>query len=154
MLKSTPTPEPEQANAAPTDYPCNVCVGKGSGKCQAHGCVEGKLECTDPCIKPNKGKWEHLEVAGHDPKELWQKFYNKGSTTLYRGWNQGHYGELINYDASGAPVNAGKRPKCSGSMKVACQACEGKGERDNAGFVKALAKFLHVNLQVKLPDQA
>src|SRR5689334_19143394 len=54
---------------------CFACEGKGTLGCKA-GCANGKIECTGPCLRLTRGKWEHMDVAGHPPTDLWQKFPN------------------------------------------------------------------------------
>ena len=103
---------------------CPRCKGAGSAICRAPGCVNGKVECPGPCLKLSVGKWEHLNVAGHDPKELWQKFQGKGE---WNAWTTAHIGEVI-VIRDGKPVNIGTCSICQGHGKVDCKACEGTGK--------------------------
>src|SRR5436305_1691774 len=71
---------------------CFACDERGVMACKA-GCAAGQVECPGPCLKLTRGKWEHLEVAGHPPTDLWQKFPDgQGGWTA---WTQGHVGEVI-----------------------------------------------------------
>jgi hypothetical protein len=104
--------------------PCFGCNARGSTVCFG-GCKSGELECPGPCLKLTRGKWEKLQVAGHDPNELWQKFPDgKGWTA----WTSGHVGEVIVVQ-NGKAVNTGKCQRCGGAAKVKCTVCGGKGER-------------------------
>src|SRR6266436_557876 len=47
---------------------CFNCDGKGIMACKA-GCVAGQAECPGPCLRLSRGKWEHLDVAGHPPTD-------------------------------------------------------------------------------------
>ena len=66
-----------------------------------------------------------MDVAGHDPKELWQKFYNKHGG--YMAWSQGHVGQIIEMQ-NGEPVNMGPCKICNGTAHVACSHCQGTGK--------------------------
>jgi len=76
---------------------CFACNGDGAAPCRAAGCVSGQMDCPNPCLKLSRGAWIHMEVAGHDPSELWQKFPNQSGGGGYRAWTQGHVGEVIQY---------------------------------------------------------
>ncbi len=105
---------------------CFTCNGAGTVPCSARGCVAGKVECPGPCLKLTRGSWVHMNVPGHDPKELWQKFRKpNGGVTA---WNQGHVGEVIALQ-NGDYVNIGKCTVCSGTTRVACSACKGLGRQ-------------------------
>jgi hypothetical protein len=42
-------------------------------------------------MKLSVGRWEHMDVPGHDPKELWQKYTgSKG----WHAWTSDHVGEV------------------------------------------------------------
>ena len=69
-----------------------------------------------------------MEVAGHDPKELWQKFPNQSGRGGYQAWTQGHVGEVIQYQ-NGVAVNVGKCTVCGGKTKVTCKTCKGTGKQ-------------------------
>jgi len=65
-----------QAASPPKDQKiCFQCLGQGFVVCRT-GCVAGKQECPGPCMKLTRGAWIHMNVAGHDASELWQKFPN------------------------------------------------------------------------------
>jgi hypothetical protein len=103
---------------------CYRCQGAGSIKCTARGCKDGWVDCPGPCLKLSVGRWEHLDVPGHDPKELWQKFtYSDG----WHAWTTGHIGEVIEM-RGGKPTNVGKCPVCKGKGKVPCKVCKGTGQ--------------------------
>jgi hypothetical protein len=59
------------AEPTKTCFRCN-----GSGKMKCPDCKSGYRDCPGPCLKLSRGTWEHLDVAGHDKSELWQRFYS------------------------------------------------------------------------------
>ncbi len=69
-----------------------------------------------------------MEVAGHDPNELWQKFPNQSGRGGYQAWTQGHLGEVIQYQ-NGVAVNIGRCTVCGGTTKVTCKTCTGTGKQ-------------------------
>lgn len=102
---------------------CFGCAATGSVKCKAQGCVQGMAECSGPCVRLTKGKWERMTVAGHDPSELWQKI------RVANGWqaySQGHAGEVITV-VNGAMVNQGPCQVCGGTTRVECKTCRKTG---------------------------
>ena len=103
-----------------------TCNGAGTVPCSTRGCVAGKVECPNPCLKLTRGSWVHMNVPGHDPKELWQKFRKPNGGTV--AWTQGHVGEVIALQ-NGDYVNLGKCNVCSGTTRVACSACKGAGRQ-------------------------
>src|ERR1051325_1124668 len=103
---------------------CFACNGRGVARCTSPGCVSGQLECPNPCLKLSRGKWEHMDVPGHSPNELWQKFRDGNGTTA---WSQAHVGEVVEV-RNGKAVNLGRCPRCAGTTKVKCATCGGKGE--------------------------
>lgn len=121
------TNTPEVAAAAPgkDEKTCFECKGQGTVKCQGNGCMGGKAECPGPCMKLTKGTWVKMNVAGHDPNELWQKFRGKKTGGA---WSQAHVGEVISLE-TGEPVNIGPCKVCGGSTKVQCSACKGSGRQ-------------------------
>ena len=68
-----------------------------------------------------------MDVAGHDPSELWAKFPNQSGLGGYQAWNQHHLGEVIVYQ-NGVAVNIGKCKVCGGTTKVTCSVCKGTGK--------------------------
>jgi hypothetical protein len=96
---------------------CVACGGAGTVPCRARDCSGGKLECPGPCLKLSRGEWVHLNVAGHDPNELWQRFPTGNGK--YAAWSQGHVGEVIEVQ-NGQPVNIGRCKICGGTGKVEC----------------------------------
>lgn len=107
---------------------CFACNGDGAAPCRATGCVSGRMDCPNPCLKLSRGSWIHMEVAGHDPGELWQKFPNQSGHGGYQAWTQGHVGEVIQYQ-NGVAVNVGKCTVCGGTTKVTCKTCAGTGKQ-------------------------
>lgn len=120
---SPPAPVQPVAPAVPATRPCVVCGGTGELKCR--WCRDGRVDCPGPCLKLSRGVWERLNVAGHDPNELWQKFYNKHGG--YRAWSQGHVGQVIEMQ-DGEPVNIGPCKICGGAGCVPCAHCQGAGK--------------------------
>jgi hypothetical protein len=64
----------QTSTAAAKEKTCFNCAGVGTVPCRAPGCVAGKVECPGPCMKLTRGNWIHMNVAGHNPNELWLKF--------------------------------------------------------------------------------
>jgi len=65
-----------------------------------------------------------MEVAGHRPDELWQKFRQSDGT--YNCWTTRHAGEVIEMQ-NGKAVNVGRCRVCLGTTRVKCPACRGTG---------------------------
>lgn len=107
---------------------CFVCNGNGAVTCTVVGCANGQKECPGPCLKLTRGTWIRMQVAGHDPNELWQKFPNASGKGGYKSWSQGHVGEVIAYQ-NGVAVNIGQCKVCSGTTKVTCADCRGTGQQ-------------------------
>lgn len=104
---------------------CPTCLGDGKLKCSDRTCVNGQKDCPGPCLKLSQGVWEHLNVPGHGPNELWQRFnFADGRWTA---WNQTHVGQVIEMQ-NGKPVNMGRCRVCGGKAKVTCDLCKGAGE--------------------------
>lgn len=120
---STAVPVQPAPPATPATKPCVTCNRTGSISCR--WCKEGQVDCPGPCLKLSRGVWQHMDVAGHDPKELWQKFYNKHGG--YMAWSQGHVGQIIEMQ-NGEPVNMGPCKICNGTAHVACSHCQGTGK--------------------------
>src|SRR5947199_5549063 len=70
----------------PEHQPCFACNATGLGPCHTTGCNNGQIECPGPCLRLNRGVWQHMEVAGHPPTDLWQKFPNGPGKWTF--WNQ------------------------------------------------------------------
>ncbi|MBC8094744.1 MAG: hypothetical protein H7Y43_02920, partial [Akkermansiaceae bacterium] len=68
---------------------CFKCDGLGKAACPEPKCKKGQVICPGKCMKLSVGVWERMEVPGHAPTELWQKFRygpnGKGSVA----WTQG-----------------------------------------------------------------
>jgi hypothetical protein len=107
---------------------CFSCKSEGTAPCRTAGCVKGQIDCPSACLKMSRGSWIHMEVAGHDPSELWQKFPNQSGRGGYQAWNHHHVGEVIEY-ANGVAVNVGKCKTCGGTTKVTCKTCSGTGKQ-------------------------
>ena len=73
-------------------------------QCTVTGCRDGMVDCPGPCLGLSKGIWRTMDVAGHDPSELWQTFYYSGG---YQSWSQHHIGEVIERQGD-AYINIGK----------------------------------------------
>jgi hypothetical protein len=97
----------------------------GTGKVGCPNGKDGDMDCPGPCLKLSKGKWEHLEVDGHLPTDLWQKFTKADGS--WSAWNQNHVGDVIEYQ-NGNPVDIGKCKICGGTGKVKCTICAGSGK--------------------------
>ena len=134
---STPTGvNPPATNAAaspaaetepgPDQKLCFRCGGVGQVSCSAPGCRAGKVDCPGACLKLTRGAWVHMNVAGHDPSEIWQKFPTHDGG--YQAWNQHHIGEVIAMQ-NGDPVNLGACKICGGTTKVECRVCKGTGKQ-------------------------
>jgi hypothetical protein len=100
---------------------CQRCEGNGFLKCSQ--CKHGQVDCPEKCLKLSSGKWEHMNVPGHDPNELWQKFTGSRGTGA---WTTAHVGEVIEI-RKGIPENIGKCPMCEGKTRVPCNICQGAG---------------------------
>lgn len=103
---------------------CFACNAAGEVPCKARGCAKGMAECPGPCARLTKGVWEHMNVPGHAPGELWQK------VRVANGWqsySQAHVGEVFTV-ANGAMVNQGKCPVCGGTTRVECKTCKKTGK--------------------------
>ncbi|MGO9587691.1 MAG: hypothetical protein ACLP2Y_16015 [Limisphaerales bacterium] len=122
------TPLPKVAGPGPNEKVCFECKGQGTVPCRVPGCTNGEVDCPGPCLKLSKGVWVHMNVAGHDPKELWQIFPNRNGQGGYQAWNQDHVGEVIVYK-NGVAVNIGKCKVCGGTGKVKCDVCKGTGRQ-------------------------
>jgi hypothetical protein len=105
---------------APTEK-CSRCEGNGFLKCGQ--CKDGQFDCSGKCLKLSSGKWKHMDVPGHDPSELWQKFTGSRGTGA---WTSAHVGEVIEI-RKGMPENIGKCPMCEGKTRVSCKVCQGTG---------------------------
>ena len=102
---------------------CLRCEGTGAVVCKASRCKNGQVDCPGKCMKLSVGRWEHMDVPGHDPKELWQKYTgSKG----WHAWTSDHVGEVIEI-RNGTPENIGQCPTCGGKATVACKGCKGTG---------------------------
>ncbi|MEO7934351.1 MAG: hypothetical protein ABIT76_14450 [Chthoniobacterales bacterium] len=103
--------------------PCTRCQGSGTIRCTAPHCAEGWVDCPGKCLKLSVGRWEHMDVPGHDPKELWQKFTYPGG---HAAWTTAHVGQVIEMRDHKA-VNIGACPVCGGKAKVPCKICQSTG---------------------------
>lgn len=134
---STPPPSaaaPDVTNSlvAQADDPgpgekiCFACKGKGTVKCMAPGCVNGMVDCPGPCLKLDRGVWVHMDVPGHPPTDLWQRF-NKPDGS-YAAYSQAHVGHVIVLQ-NGEFVDSGPCKICGGTGKVPCSVCKGTGQQ-------------------------
>src|SRR4051812_24957315 len=69
----TPSKPSETITVAAGMKQCFQCNGKGVFACAAPGCKSGVVDCPGPCLKLSQGKWEHMQVEGHSPNDLWQR---------------------------------------------------------------------------------
>ncbi len=112
-------------SAEETQKACFACSGKGTLKCEALKCVKGERDCPAPCLKLSVGHWEKMDVPGHSPSEIWQKFYyGTGPKKGYKAWPNTHVGYVIVPTAAG-PVDTGLCKTCNGTTKVKCEKCKG-----------------------------
>jgi hypothetical protein len=130
--QSAATPDPANPATAESDGPpageklCFACKGKGTVKCMAPGCVNGQADCPGPCLKLDRGAWVHLDVPGHPPTDIWQKFTQPDGS--YSAYNQNHVGHVIVMQ-NGAAVDTGPCKICGGTGKVPCRICKGTGQQ-------------------------
>lgn len=102
-------------------FQCN-----GTGKMTCPDCKgRGEIDCPGHCLKLTQGTWIHMDVAGHPPTDLWQKFDRPAGQ--WRAYNQNHVGHIIEY-RNGDWVDTGPCPICHGKGKVPCSKCDGTGE--------------------------
>lgn len=100
---------------------CATCKGSGSaGPCPTKGCVDGKIDCPQPCLKLSQGQWK-LKNGEH-----WREFRGRNGDTY--SWSEHHLGELI-VTEKGEPVNKGKCPTCNGTGKIGDPVCKGTGHK-------------------------
>lgn len=128
---STPTNAPAAEPVAPApattradEKECFACKGEGTIKCLL--CVNGQVDCPGKCLRLNRGVWIHMDVAGHPPTDVWQKFELGGGR--YTAFSQAHVGHVIAIQG-GQAVDTGACPVCGGTTKVACKACQGTGKQ-------------------------
>lgn len=105
---------------------CFRCGGLGTVACTAPGCHGGRMDCPGPCLKLSRGNWIHMNVAGHDPSELWQKFPDSDGRGGYQAWSRAHIGQVIVMQ-NGKAVNIGPCKICGGTGRVNCPVCRGEG---------------------------
>jgi hypothetical protein len=117
-----------EAEPGPGEKVCFACKGEGTVACRVPGCVNGQVDCPGPCLKLSRGVWERMDVAGHDPSDIWQKFPNQGGKGGYQAWNQNHVGDVVEYQ-NGVATITGKCKVCGGTGKVTCSACKGTGKQ-------------------------
>lgn len=117
--------EPVTEGPPPGEKICFACAGKGTIKCLAPGCVDGMVDCPGACLKLDRGNWIHLDVPGHPPTDIWQKFYQADGS--YMAYNQNHVGHVIQMQ-NGKAVDTGPCPLCGGTGKVPCSVCKGTGQ--------------------------
>jgi hypothetical protein len=114
----------EAPKVAKDEQVCFECNASGRMACGTGGCQAGQMECPSPCLKLSRGKWEHMDMAGHKADELWQKYPNGPGRTI--AWNHHHVGEVVLVE-NGVAHNAGQCQTCLGSTKVKCKMCNGQG---------------------------
>jgi hypothetical protein len=99
---------------------CDFCGKTGALACGAPDCVNGRVRCTAACLKKDDPGWQHMDVAGHSPNELWMRFDNDDHG--WKAWSQGHIGELIE-KVDGKWVDKGACPVCQGTGRMPCPVC-------------------------------
>jgi hypothetical protein len=125
-VASAPAPA-EAAGPGPGEQACFACKGEGTVPCLAPGCKDGQVDCPGPCLKLSRGVWQHMDVPGHDPSDVWQTVRNKATGKGGHSWSQVHVGEVIDYQ-NNEPVNIGKCKVCRGTARVNCEVCKGAGK--------------------------
>lgn len=118
-----PTPAPPKPPAEPTK-PCFQC--KGAGKITCPYCVKGLMDCPGPCLKASTPGWQHLNVPGHGPEELWMK-YPDDTGSGYQAWSQKHIGQVVKRQNGRASITE-TCPQCKGKAKLTCGTCNGASE--------------------------
>ena len=128
ITNAAPTPAPaEAAGPGPGEKVCFACKGEGTVRCLVPGCVDGRADCPGPCLKLSRGTWIHMDVPGHGPDELWQKYPDRDGRGGYYAFSQNHLGEVVQYQGVRA-VSLGKCTICGGTTKVTCGVCKGTGK--------------------------
>ena len=120
-------PTPEVTGPGPNEKVCFTCKGEGTVACLVPGCVNGQADCPGPCLKLSHGTWIHMNVPGHGPNELWQKYPDLDGRGGYYAFSQNHLGEVVAYQGVRA-VSTGKCKVCGGTTKVTCSVCKGTGK--------------------------
>ena len=123
---STPPPSEVVAGPGPGEKDCFACNGEGTVPCLVPGCVNGRVDCPGPCLKLSHGTWIHMDVPGHGPNELWQKFPDLDGRGGAYSFSQHHLGEVVVYQNVRA-VSTGRCKICGGTGKVKCDVCKGTG---------------------------
>lgn|GEM_PF-3020404 len=118
-----PAPVPPKPPAAPTK-PCFQC--KGVGKTTCPYCVKGLMDCPAPCLKASTPGWQHLNVPGHKPEELWMK-YPDDTGSGYQAWSQDHIGQVVKRKDGRATI-VETCPMCKGKAKLTCGTCNGASQ--------------------------
>jgi hypothetical protein len=119
--------QPAESGPGSGEKICFACKGEGTVGCPAPGCIDGQVDCPGPCLKLSRGVWQHMDVPGHDPSDVWQTFRNQAAGKGGHSWSQVHVGEVIGYQ-NNEPVNIGKCKVCGGTTKVKCEVCKGAGK--------------------------
>jgi hypothetical protein len=120
---STPPPAPE-VMAGPNEKACFECKGQGTVACSAPGCINGKMDCPEPCIKLNKGVWVKRPDRP-DPKETMQLIVVGGKYV----WISSHHPGVTYALRTDGGMDMHTCPVCNGKTKVACPVCKGTGKQ-------------------------
>jgi hypothetical protein len=117
QLDGAPTPAADQ-------QVCFQCLGTGQMTCTHKGCDHGFLDCPGPCLK-RSDKWEHAQIEGHGPDELWHMIHLGNGRKQPVGW--GHIGEVF-VVRNGQVDRLGKCQQCNGTGHLPCHTCKGKAK--------------------------
>ncbi len=103
---------------------CDQCKGVSTlGKCPK--CKEGKIPCTERCIK-------HASFEGK-PKDAEGKRWMRVKHTKGNGYtniSDAHIGEIYVFNNDGSVNLLGKCAICDGTALIQCTLCKGKATRD------------------------
>lgn len=119
---ASPAPQP----AAEATKPCFQCKGTGTMKCPVPSCVKGQMDCPGDCLKLSTPGWQHLDVAGHGPDELWM-YYPDPDGKGWSAYSQKHTGQVVKRKSSGSGTTISICPVCKGTAHVKCTTCKGAG---------------------------
>jgi hypothetical protein len=117
--------EPSLQSKADKTKPCFQCNGTNKMKCAVSSCINGQIDCPDTCLKLSTPGWQHLDIPGHSPDELWMKFPDEDGKGYY-SWTQKHIGQIVRRQNGKATITE-MCPTCQGKAHVMCNTCNGIG---------------------------